>query len=85
MLFVAGTDDVVESVWKSIPDKTRVHATCLTSDYARGGSGCIGGHSWTNSPVWSARWDWQPEPSSTVVSRVTQSLPLRRSRAVISS
>jgi hypothetical protein len=26
---------VVESVWKSIPDKTRAHATCLTTDYAR--------------------------------------------------
>jgi peptide subunit release factor 1 (eRF1) len=35
MLFVAGTDDVVESVWNSIPDKTRVHATRLTGDYAR--------------------------------------------------
>ncbi|WP_447983182.1 VLRF1 family aeRF1-type release factor [Nitrospira sp. Nam74] len=35
MLFIAGTDDVVESVWNNIPDKTRVHATRLMGDYAR--------------------------------------------------
>lgn len=35
VLFIAGSQDVVESVWNNIPDKTRVHATRLTGDYAR--------------------------------------------------
>lgn len=35
VLFIAGSQDVVESVWNNIPDKTRVHATRLRGDYAR--------------------------------------------------
>lgn len=35
VLFIAGSDEAVESVWNNIPDKTRVHATRLTGDYAR--------------------------------------------------
>lgn len=35
VLFIAGSDDVVQSIWNNIPDKTRVHATRLTGNYAR--------------------------------------------------
>ena len=35
VLFIAGSSDAVESVWSNMQDKTRVHATQLTGDYAR--------------------------------------------------
>ncbi len=35
VLFIAGSQHAVESVWNHIPDKTRVHATRLTGDYVR--------------------------------------------------
>ncbi len=54
-LFIAGSQDAVESVWTHIPDKTRAHSTRLTGDYARLSAAALQEHVTPEIQRWKRR------------------------------